>query len=137
MPLAQGIANVKLVAAVPSGDIQVFAQFDKALFPHDHEAPVSPTGEPIGREPIDPQITHRTVRARERHIAIIVDAGIILVEAVGRARHIDARVLHARVKQELLNLVAADVDQNAAGFRTVEEPIRPGRNRPQPVRTQA
>lgn len=51
--------------------------------------------------------------------------------------HIDARVLRARVKQELLNLVAADVDQNAAGFRTVEEPIRPGRNRPQPVRPQA
>src|ERR1700752_4976037 len=101
-----------MIAARPSGDVDVFAKLDAALGAHDEQPPVAPDGQPILREPVDPDESGRAVGS-EKDLAEILKLRFLRMVEVGDVACHALRFLRAGEKQELLDLMRADIAQDA------------------------
>ena len=61
---ARSIDEEKVVGAGPAGNVDIFPQLDIAFGAENHEAPVSPGRQRIGREPIDADIAEPRAAAQ-------------------------------------------------------------------------
>src|SRR5207244_3041144 len=100
----------------------VFSQLDVALRAEDDGATVAPGAQAIRREPVDANVVRGTVIAQQRRLAEVLELGLVGIRVVANRRLRDRRVRRAGVGEELLELVAADVAEDAAEFRFLEKP---------------
>ena len=110
----------QVVPAWLSGHIDVFPELDVALGTEDREASVAPDAKALRREPVDPDIAGRP-RRTDVEVADVLKARILGVGAVGDGRRDDLGVERVGEEQELLDLVAADVAEDAAVLLALEE----------------
>lgn len=118
-------------------DVDVLAQFDGAVGAGDERAAVAPGAQRGGREPVDAEIHSRAVVADERAVAEVFELGMVRVIVVGDFARLDGRVFAAGVGEELFDLVAADVAEDAAVLLVVVEPVGAFFGWPQAVRAEA
>ena len=88
----------------------------------DESAAVAPRAQAVGREPVHAQVAARAAVADERGFAEILELGFVGIGVVGDRGGEDGGVGRARVEKKLLDLVAADVAEDAAVARPLEEP---------------
>ena len=113
------VNDEQMIGAVLPGDIDVFAQFDRALGAEKEKPAVTPGRKAVGGKPVDADVAAR-LRGLQRDFAEILEAGCGAVFAHGGRQ--DGGVFGAREGQELVDLVAGDVIQYAAVRRFVPEP---------------
>ena len=123
--LALAIDKEKLLAAVGCGDVDVFAQLDVALGAEDEQASVAPRSKASRSEPIDAEVAGRAVVGDEVAFPEILQLRLLWVRDIPRSGVNDLGVFGTRKKKELLDLVAADVAEDAPVFFLLEKPIRP------------
>src|SRR5690606_33318398 len=83
----------------------------------------APSAQSVRREPIDPYIARPAV-AGDDHVAEIFELRILRMRQVTRLRRDDLRLRAVRVVEKLIRLMRADVGQDAAVARLIEEPCR-------------
>ena len=130
-----GIIDKKqMVGAGPPLDVDVFSNFDGALGAKHDQPSVPPGGEAVRGEPVHPDITPGTLAA-QHDFAEILEAGRRQFGETsdGAADHFG--VFRPGENQKLVDLVGADVAQDAAVGVRFEEPGRADRL-VQPVRRQ-
>ena len=110
------------VAPPVRAHVDVFAQLDVASGAEDDRAAVAPGTEAVGGEPVDADVVGGAVVAQERCLAKIIEAGRVVIGKVADGGMNDSGVPRAAVEQELFELVAADVAEDAAVLDPVEEP---------------
>src|ERR1017187_2634093 len=117
-----GVHEVEVIAALVFGvgDVGVLADFDVAVGTEDEEAAVAPGAEARGREPVEAHVAEAGVAA-EHHVAEVLEFGVIFVADVGDLGRDDLRLSGAGVEEELIDLVGADVAENATVFLGVPE----------------
>jgi hypothetical protein len=76
----------------------------------------------VGREPVEAHITEAAVAAQD-HVAEVLKAGMIGMAHVGDLRLDNFGVFRSRVEEELVDLVRADVAEDAAVLVGVPEPL--------------
>jgi len=124
MMLATVIDEVDVIAGFLAGDVDVFAELDVALGAEDEGAAVAPGAETIGCEPIDADVVGRAVVADERSLAEVFEFGVIGIGVIGDGGLGDGGVGGAGKVEELFELVAADVAEDAAEFLAFKKPGR-------------
>ena len=122
--LALVVDEIDVVAGFLAADVDVFAQLDRALGAEDDGAAVAPRAQAVRGEPIDANVIRRPVVAQERGLAEILELGLVGVGVVGDRRLGDGGVGRPGEREKLLELVAADVAEDAAVFRFFEKPGR-------------
>ncbi len=123
MLLAVAVYEVEVVAVWLAGDVDVFAELDVAFGAEDEGASVAPCAEAVGGEPIDAEMVGGAVIREEGGFAIVFELGVLGVAVIGGEGVGDAGILGAAVEEELLDLVAADVAEDAAVLGALEEPL--------------
>ena len=126
-----------MVAFGRDADVQVLAQLDVAVGAENEGAAVSPVRQPVRGEPVDPEVARSAVIAGQRHVAKVVELGVIGVVVVGNLAADNFCVLRSGVVENLLDLVAADIAEDAAVLGAAVEPVRPLVRGPQAVRPHA
>ena len=129
------IDQIDVVPFRVASDVEIFAQLDGAVRPQDDGASVSPSPEAVGSEPVDTEVEVGPVVRDQRCITEVFKLRMFRIMVIGHraAEHLGG--LRAGIVQELFNLMAADVHQNAAVLFLVPEPLRATR-RPQPMWSQ-
>ena len=96
-----------------AGNVDILAQLDIAFGAQDGQAPVAPGGQAFRGEPVDADIARSVGRAHMR-IAHILQARLFGMAAIGDAGRYDLGVHRIGEEQELLELVAGDIAEDAA-----------------------
>ena len=126
-----------MVAAVAlRADIHILADFNVPLRADDDGAPVAPRPQAVRREPVHAEVERRAVCTVDGAVAEVIQLRILRMRVVGNAAAGDCAVLLARIEQILLDLVAADIAEDAAVLLLFKEPLRPP-CRAQPMRPEA
>ena len=123
--LIGAVHEVEVVGRVRSADVGVLAKLDVARGPLDEEPPVAPGGQPVGREPVDADVAVRPV-GPQHHLAEVLEAGTVGHRGVLGQRMDDLGGLGPGEVEELVDLVAGDVAEDAAVAFAPEEPLGPG-----------
>ena len=105
-----------------AGNIDVFTDFDIAIGAQQGQATVARKA--IRGEPIAAEVAGSAVVSGQHRIAKIFELWILRVIHVAYLACHDAGVAVAGIEQELLNLVAADIAQDAAEEFLLVEPAR-------------
>ena len=121
---AVAIDQEQVVLAWPAGDIDIFAQFDGAFGADQEQAAVAPGGQLVGREPVDADIAGGTVGG-QHHLAEVLQFGRVGIVEIGDLARYHFCLGAAGEEQELLDLMRADVAQDAAVAGLLIEPVRP------------
>ena len=116
------IDDKQMVAAGTARDVDVLPQFDVALGAENRQPSIAPCRQAVGGEPVQPDVTGAAVAA-EHHVAEVLELGLVLVRHVAGLRRDDVGLRRARVEEELIDLVRADVDEDPAVARLVPEPL--------------
>src|SRR6478735_6890522 len=125
--LAVRVHEIDMIAGLFPADIDVLAQLDVALLTENDHAAVTPGAEALRREPVDADVIRRTVVAEQVGLAEILEVGLVLVCVVADRGVHDRGVGGAGIGEKLLELVRADVAQDAAELVLLVEPVRPAR----------
>jgi hypothetical protein len=120
------VDEVDVVAPRVAGDVGVLAELEVPFGAEDEGASVAPGAEGVGGEPVDPAVAGGAVGEHDVDVAEVLQARVVLVRVVGDAGRGDRRVVAAAVEEHLLELVAADVAEDAAVGVPVEEPVGSG-----------
>ena len=113
--VALAVDQKQVVGAGAPGDIDVFAQLDVALGAEDRAAPVTPRGQAVGRVPVDADVAVAAVAAQQ-DLAEVLELGLVRIGVVGDRARDDLGVVGAGEVEELIDLVRADVGQDAAAL---------------------
>ena len=100
-----------------------FLKLDRPLRAQDEEPPVAPDREAVLREPVDANEPGRIVGSQQDLPKILEFRRFGMIEIGDVARH-DLGLLGSGEEQKLLDLMRADVAQNAAGPLAAIEPVR-------------
>ena len=111
-----------VVPILAGSHIDVLAQLDVPLGPDQEEAAVPPGSQPIGSEPIEAEVTGDSGIGGQAGIAVILQPRILWVMEVGDPARHHRCVRGAAEVEHLLDLVGADVRDDAAVPLAVEEP---------------
>ena len=79
--IAAGTKRPDVLGTGAARDVHVLADLDRSLRAQDHEPPVAPGGEPVGREPVDPDIAASAV-AFEDGFAEVLELGVLRMSQV-------------------------------------------------------
>ena len=101
-------------AALACADVDVLALLDVSLCAEDEHTAVAPGAKTVRREPVNAEVTGRTVVRYEVAVAEVIQSRVVRMVVVGDLAVDDRGILRACVEQELLNLMAADVAQDSA-----------------------
>ncbi len=102
--------------------VDVLAQLQIAFSALDEGAAVAPGAQPVGREPVDAEVSRGPVVHDEGSVAEVLEVGILGELVAGQPARCYPRVLRPREEEYLLYLVATQVDDDAAVFLPVEKP---------------
>ena len=117
------VGDEHVVGAFAPLDVEVLAQFQRALGADDEEPAVAPGRQAVRREPVEPDVAaHR--RRRQHEFGKILEAWRLGAECADAARD-DLGIIGFGEGEELVDRVHADVVDDAAIGRRVEEPRRP------------
>src|SRR6202012_4749312 len=86
---------------------------------------VAPGAQTIGRAPVQPDIAEALV-ALEHHVAEILKVRMTRMAHIGDLRCHHLRAGRAGVEEKLVDLVRADIAQDAAELHILPEPAGPG-----------
>src|ERR1700690_602237 len=131
--LAPAVHEDQVIALPAARDVHVLAKLDVPLRPEDDRAAVAPGGEAVRREPVHAHVVRGPVGPEERRLAEGLELALVGVREVAHGRARDRRGGRAGVEEELPELVAAYVAQDAAVLPPPKEPRGTGRLA-QPVR---
>src|SRR5690606_33305737 len=132
--LALVIDEVDDILLTP-GEVDIFTDLDIPVGSEQSLATIARSGEPVPRERVTTEIAAGAVFSFEHGVAKIFECGILRVVSVAHLAGDHGGVAVAGIKQELLDLVAADVAKDAAEIATIVEPVRAAS--PFPVRPHA
>ena len=129
------IDEEQVARARPAADVDVLADLDEAVGAENRQPAVAPGRQAVGREPVDADVAGAAVAA-QHDVAEVLERRVLRVMDVADLRRDDLGLRRAGEVEELIGLVRADVAEDAAVTRLVEEPRRPRRRR-HAVRPQA
>ena len=118
------VHDEEVVALLADGDVGVLPHLDVAIGAEDEEASVAPGAEAVRREPVEPDIAEAAIAA-QHHVAEVLEVRMLRMTHVGDLRLGDLGLGRAGVVEELIDLVRADVAEDAAVLHRVPEPVRP------------
>src|SRR5690606_15934906 len=121
--LAFVVHQIDVVAGLLPADIDILAQLDVALGAENRHAAVAPGAQPGRRQPVHADVVAGAVVADEVGLAEILQLGVFRAVEVGRGGIGHGRVGRAGEGQELLELMAADVAEDAAVLLLLEKPV--------------
>ena len=130
------IDQVHVISLAIARDIQVLAEFQVAVRTEHDRTSIAPGTQAVGREPVHTEVEVGTVVSQETRVAEILEGRVVRVVIVGHLAVQHAGVLRGGIVQALLNLMAADVHENAAVLLRVPEPVG-AVSGTQPVRAEA
>ena len=121
---AGAVDDEQVVTARAAGDVDVLAELDVALGAEDDQPSVAPGGQPLRGVPVDADVAVGVVAA-QRRLAEVLHGRRLGMGVVGHRAGHHLGGLGAGEPQELVDLVAGDVGEDAAGAGRVVEPVGP------------
>ena len=115
----------EVVAGLVDADVGVLADLDIALSAEDEEATVAPGTESVGGEPVEADVAETAI-STEHHVAEVLEFGVLRMVDIGDLRGDDVGLGGAGVVEELIDLMGADVAEDAAVKGWVPEPVGAG-----------
>jgi hypothetical protein len=111
-----------MIRARTAGDVDVFAQFEIPAGAKDGQPPVAPAAEAVRRVPIDADVSLGAIAAQQ-DLAEILQFGIGWVGEVANRGGNNVGIRRAGEGEELLDLVARDIAQDATIFGALTSPV--------------
>src|SRR5262249_47789090 len=111
----------QMVGAGAAGNVDVFAQLNIALGAENCQSTIAPVGKSVRCVPVDAHVA-LGVSAAQQYVAIGIQARVIWIGEVANRRSDDVCVGRACEREMLLDLVTADIAQNATIPITLKEP---------------
>ncbi len=130
------VHEIDMIAFAFSRHIEVFSQFDIAIAAQHDGASIAPGAQPGGREPIHAEVMRRAGVGQQGGVTKILEVGELAAVVIGHLAVQHLGILGPGIEKKLLDLVAADVAQDAAGFFLLKKPGGP-RGGIQPMRSKA
>ena len=124
MVLTFGVHQIDVIAFRVARDVEILAEFEVTVRSHDQRAAVAPRAEACGCVPIHSQVLSRAVVGDERGIAEVLEVCMLRPVIIGHLAVQHARGFCAGKVQELFDLMAANVHQDAAVLLAL--PVAPG-----------
>src|SRR5690606_10312065 len=112
----------EVVVAGTAGNIDIFPELNIALGAQDRQTTITPCGQAIRGEPVNPDITRRGGGAHMR-VAHILQSGPVSMATIGDIGRNHFAVHGAGEEQELFELMAGNIAKDAAIALAREEPF--------------
>ena len=127
VPDTLAVDDEQMIAARPAGDVDILPELDRAFAAEDGQPAVAPCRQAVLREPVDADVAGGALRAQQ-HVAEILELRPVRMVEIGDVARRHFGLFAAGEEQELLDLVRADVAEDAAGALAAPEPVRAGRS---------
>ena len=113
-----------MIALGVRSEVEIFPHLDVALGAEDERAPVAPCAEALRIQPVHADVVRRAVVGDEVRLAPVLEFGELLVLIICDRRMNDVSAFRSRVGEELLELMAPEINEDAAAFLAAPKPRR-------------